>query len=151
MRHWRREPEEALPSSPTSVSCCILSPKTSIFNASSRLGIFYTLERSSVELRTHFIYRSTPQSDEEGECGTAWLALVDRVAELVESVFNSLLATLTGLIASKPCLPALAASWDLRANTCRDNEVEAEEGEGEEIEITDDTSIDDLVSHRVLH
>ncbi|KAL5962223.1 Afadin [Taenia solium] len=104
---------------------------------------------SNISQLLHFISKDVDlqrifQPDEEGECGTAWLALVDRVAELVESVFNSLLATLTALIASKSCLPALAASWDLRANTCRDNEVEAEEGDGEEIEITDDTSIDDL-------
>lgn len=108
---------------------------------------------SNISQLLHFISKDVDlqrifQSDGEGEgdceCGTAWLALVDRVAELVESVFNSLLATLTALIASKSCLPALVASWDLRANTCRDNEVEAEEGGGEEIEITDDTSMDDL-------
>ncbi|VDM16845.1 unnamed protein product [Hydatigera taeniaeformis] len=106
---------------------------------------------SNISQLLHFISKDVDlqrifQSDEEGECGTAWLALVDRVAELVESVFNSLLATLTALIASKSCLPALTASWDLRASTCRDNEVEVEEGEGEEIEITDDTSIYDPVS-----
>ncbi|KAL5106475.1 Afadin [Taenia crassiceps] len=105
---------------------------------------------SNISQLLHFISKDVDlqrifQTNAEGECGTAWLALVDRVAELVESVFNSLLATLTALIASKSCLPALVASWDLRANTCRDNEVEeeGEEGEGEEIEITDDTSIDD--------
>lgn len=70
--------------------------------------------------------------------------LVDRLAELVESVFNSLLSTLTSLISSKKCLPALVASWDLRASTCRENETEGVEEE--EIEITDDTSISDLVS-----
>lgn len=73
------------------------------------------------------------------------MALVDRVAELVESVFNCLLVILTALIASKQCLPALTASWDLRASTCRDNEIE-EATDEEEIEITDDTSIDCLAS-----
>lgn len=76
------------------------------------------------------------------------MALIDRLAELIESVFNSLLSTLKALIAFKKCLPALAASWDLRASTCRDNEVDGDEEE--EIEITDDTSISDLVRFRIL-
>ena len=71
--------------------------------------------------------------------------MVDRVAELVEAVFNLLLTTLTSLIAHKACLPSLVAAWDLRASTCRDNEADADE---EEIEITDDTSIIDLVCLR---
>lgn len=69
---------------------------------------------------------------------------MDRLAELVESVFNNLLSTLTDLISFKKCLPALIAAWDLRASTCRENETEV--GQEEEIEITDDTSISDLVS-----
>uniref|UniRef100_A0A0R3TB43 Dilute domain-containing protein n=1 Tax=Rodentolepis nana TaxID=102285 RepID=A0A0R3TB43_RODNA len=89
------------------------------------------------------IFQSGEYSKDSGEeCGSSWLGLVDRLAELVQSVFNNLLSTLTSLISYKRCLPALVASWDLRASTCRENETEG--GEEEEIEITDDTSISDL-------
>uniref|UniRef100_A0A5K3EQF8 Afadin n=1 Tax=Mesocestoides corti TaxID=53468 RepID=A0A5K3EQF8_MESCO len=96
------------------------------------------------------IFQPGEEGEGAGECANAWLALTDRVAELVESVFNSLLATCTALLSFKQCLPALVASWDLRAATCRDNESTGEVNEGgeereEEIEITDDTSIDELV------
>ncbi|VUZ43302.1 unnamed protein product, partial [Hymenolepis diminuta] len=45
------------------------------------------------------IFQSAEYSTEGGEgCSSAWMDLVDRLAELVESVFNSLLSTLTSLI-----------------------------------------------------